>query len=138
MKELRKFFILSAIGGILYILLEIVVSGTTHWTMFILGGICFYLVGLIGKKLSKRISLLMQGLIGGFLITILEFISGYILNIKLGMNIWNYSMLEYNILGQISLEFFLIWCLLSVIIIITNDWLRYWIFNEEYPNSKFF
>ena len=47
MKTIFKYFILFSIGGLLYMLLEIGFSGSTHWTMGILGGICFILIGLI-------------------------------------------------------------------------------------------
>lgn len=42
-------------------------------------------------------------------------------------------MLPFNILGQISLPFTLIWFLLSGVIIIVDDWLRYKLFKEDKP-----
>ena len=46
-------------------------------------------------------------------------------------------MLRFNILGQISLPFSLIWFLLSGIIIIVDDWLRYKLFKEDKPKYTF-
>lgn len=71
--------------------------------------------------------------IGAIIITALEFIVGVIVNLILKWNIWDYSMLPFNILGQISLPFSLIWFLLSGIIIIVDDYLRYKLFKEEKP-----
>ena len=44
-----KAIILMAVGGMLYSLFEIGFRGYTHWTMIIVGGICFYLIGLINE-----------------------------------------------------------------------------------------
>lgn len=79
-----------------------------------------------------------QCLIGGCLITFYEFITGVILNVCLHMGIWDYSHMPFNILGQICLPFTLIWCVLSLIGIILDDYLRYWWFGEEKPRYKLF
>ena len=78
-----------------------------------------------------------QMAIGAIIITALEFIVGVIVNLILKWNIWDYSMLPFNILGQISLPFSLIWFLLSGIIIIVDDWLRYKLFKEDKPKYTF-
>lgn len=44
-----KPFILFGIGGFLYYAIEILWRGYSHWTMFILGGLCFILVGFINE-----------------------------------------------------------------------------------------
>ena len=46
-------------------------------------------------------------------------------------------MLPFNILGQISLPFSLIWFLLSGVIIIVDDYLRYKLFKEDKPKYSF-
>ena len=38
---LNKYLFLFDVGGLLYILIELAWRGWSHWTMFILGGICF-------------------------------------------------------------------------------------------------
>lgn len=43
-----------------------------------------------------------------------------------------------NVLGQICLPFTLIWCILSLVAIILDDYIRFWFFNEEKPNYKLF
>ena len=52
MNKLLKYFILFAIGGSIYISLEIFWRGYSHWTMGILGGICFIILGLINEILN--------------------------------------------------------------------------------------
>ena len=52
MNLLLKYLFLFASGGLLYSLLEMLYRGWTHWTMFILGGLCFTALGLINEVIS--------------------------------------------------------------------------------------
>ena len=89
-------------GGVLYVLIELAWRGWSHWTMFILGGICFIYLGLINEILSWNTPLWQQILIGTAGITALEFLTGCIVNLWLGWGIWDYSGMPGNILGQIT------------------------------------
>lgn len=138
MKRAIKPFILFIIGGLVYISIEIiwrymVGSTPTHWTMFVLGGIIFLLIGGINEYISWETPLWLQCVIGTSIILLLEFVFGCILNLWLGLHIWDYSQLPFNILGQICLPFAFAWYFLSAIAIILDDYLRYWIFKEEKP-----
>lgn len=134
LKILGKFSFLFGIGGFIYALIEIMFRGHTHWTMMILGGICFIAIGLINEFLSWDIPLIAQGIIGSVAITSLEFITGCIVNLKLGWNVWDYSDVLFNVKGQICLPFSVLWVFISVAAIILDDYLRYWIFHEEKPH----
>lgn len=134
--NLSKSVILWLIGGCIYVLLEILWRGYSHWSMFVLGGICFVTIGLINEVISWNMPLILQMLIGCGIITILEFITGCIVNIWLGWNVWDYSSLPFNLLGQISLWSSILWYFLSLIAIVLDDYLRYWLFNEEKPHYK--
>lgn len=48
---LNKYLFLFNVGGLLYILIELIWRGRSHWTMFLLGGICFVFLGLINEVL---------------------------------------------------------------------------------------
>ncbi|MCU6748058.1 putative ABC transporter permease [Faecalicatena acetigenes] len=135
MRAIRP-LILFGIGGILYYFIEIIWRGYSHWTMFLLGGICFLLVGLINEIFE--LSLVKQMTISTVIITIAEFICGCIVNLQLGWNIWDYSELPMNILGQICLPYSILWFFLSLIAIILDDYLRNWLFGEEKPKYKLF
>lgn len=135
-KQLIKYIFLFFVGAGLYIVIELLFRGHSHWTMGILGGISFISIGLINEIFEWNTPLLLQCVIGGEIITIYELIAGIILNIWLGMGIWDYSHMPFNILGQISLPFTLAWCGLSLIGIILDDYLRYWFFNEDKPKYK--
>lgn len=73
-------------------------------------------------------------LIGGTFITIAEFITGCIVNLWLGWNIWNYTTLDF--LGQISIGSSILWFFLSGLGIILDDYIRYFFFGEEKPRYK--
>ena len=133
-----KNLILFEIGGLIYSLIEIIYRGNTHWTMFIVGGLCFLLVGWINKFFSWDLALWKQMLIGGIIITAVEFVSGCIINLWLGWNVWDYSHVPLNILGQVCLPFYFAWVGLSLIAIILDDIIRWLFFNEEKPRYKIF
>jgi uncharacterized membrane protein len=135
-KKIGKGLILFSIGGFLYMLIEIIYRGYTHWTMGILGGLMFVLVGCINEYLPWDMSIILQSIIGSIMITTAEFIAGCILNIWLGLHIWDYSNLPGNILGQICPQFSIAWLGISVVCIVLDDYLRYFLFGEEKPHYK--
>ena len=138
LKYLLKEFILFLIGGGIYYLFEILWRGYSHWTMFILGGICFVIIGLLNEQYDYNMPLVEQMFSSMIIITTLEFISGVILNIILKMNIWDYSNMPFNLFWQICIPFMIIWFFLSPIAIVVDDYIRYFIFKEEKPHYKIF
>lgn len=123
-------------GGILYILLEIIWRSHSHWTMFFLGGLCFVCLGAINEIIPWEMPLWKQVLIGACIITGLEFITGIIVNLTLHWNVWDYSSMPGNILGQICPQYFILWLPVSLVAIVLDDWLRYWWFREEKPHYR--
>ena len=136
MKALMKLLTLFLAGGLIYILIEMLWRGHTHWTMFLVGGICFVLVGLINEGFTFEMPLVFQMVISMFVITAVEFIAGYIINIRLGWDVWDYLELPFNLMGQICLPYMGLWFLLSALAIVLDDYLRYWLFGEEKPRYK--
>lgn len=137
-KQLSKHFILFLIGGAVYVGIELLWRGYSHWTMFILGGLCFICCGLLNEVIPWEMVLSKQMLIGAIIVTLLEFLTGMIVNVKLGWNVWDYSNLPLNIYGQICPVFFIAWYYVSGLAIILDDYLRYWLFHEEKPHYKLF
>lgn len=130
---LSKHLALAATGGLLYVILELVWRGRSHWTMFMLGGLCFMALGLINEVLPWDMSLWQQVLVGAAIVTVLEFVIGCVVNIRLGWSVWDYSGLPGNILGQICPQYCLLWLPVSLAGIMLDDWLRYWWWDEERP-----
>lgn len=133
-----KPLILVGIGGFSYILVELLYRGYTHWSMFLVGGLCGYFIGLINEIIPWEMVIWKQSLIGSVIVTGVEFISGCIINLWLGWNVWDYSNLPCNILGQVSLLFCFFWMILATLWIFADDWFRYWLFHEEKPHYKLF
>lgn len=131
-----KPLVLFGIGGLLYYAIEILWRGYSHWTMFFLGGLCFILVGLINEVF--KFPLVKQMFLSTVIITMAEFICGCIVNLWFKWDIWDYSELPINIMGQICLPYSILWFFLSVIAILLDDYLRHWLFGEEKPKYKLF
>lgn len=136
MKNIIKLMTLFICGGITYILIELAFRGYSHWTMFILGGILFVEIGWLNELFDWDMSLIFQGVIGSIIITISEFIAGVILNLWLNLGVWDYSNMPFNIMGQICLPFSFAWIFVAIAAVILDDFLRHWIFKEEYPHYK--
>lgn len=83
-QQKSKYLFLFIIGGIMYGMIEMLFRGYTHWSMVLLGGICFIFVGLINEVIPWDMPLIFQMLIGGTIITLCEFITGCIVNLWLG------------------------------------------------------
>jgi uncharacterized membrane protein len=136
MKQISKYGFLGLVGGITYFFIEIFYRGYSHWTMVIVGALCFIGMGLINEVLSWETPLYQQALLGGLITTVLEFVTGCIVNIWLGWNVWNYA--NFDILGQVCLPFIGIWCVLSLVGIVLDDILRWIFFNEDKPHYIIF
>lgn len=64
---------------------------------------------------NYKLTLWAKGIIGMVLITVIEFIIGIVFNLILKENVWDYSNMPLNIMGQICVPFSAIWFLLSFI-----------------------
>ena len=108
------------IGSLLYSSLEILFRGFTHWTMFFAGGLCFTILYNIFIR-NKGMSLWKKCIIGTFIITSVELIVGYTVNIILNWNVWDYSHYPFDLRGQVCLLFTALWFVLSAPIVwLTN------------------
>lgn len=132
LKHFIKYLILLIVGGTAYYGIEVLARGFSHWTMFLVGGICFILIGAI-NEITPKMPIIRQMFLSSIIITVIEFISGCILNLWLGWNIWDYSDEFGNILGQICVKHSIYWFLLSSIGIVVDDYIRYFLFGEEKP-----
>ena len=94
--QIEKYTILFAIGGMAYFLLEVLVRGYSHYSMFLCGGACFLCCGLLNENVKIKISFISQMVLSSVIITVLELITGFIVNVWLKMDIWDYSHLPYN------------------------------------------
>ena len=138
LKNFIKYLFLMLLGGSIYCGIEVVYRGYSHISMFAVGGICFLLIGLINEVLDWDMWIEQQIFIGLTCVLTVEFLAGCIVNLWLGLNVWDYSNLPFNLLGQICLPFALLWIPIILIAILLDDCIRYGFFNEEKPEYKSF
>lgn len=114
MKSFYHYLYIALIGGFGYCLIEIIWRGRTHYSMFFAGAIVlcsFYYIST-----SYTSSLALKSLAGMVIITGIELVFGVVFNLILKENVWDYSNMPFNFLGQICLPFSAIWFVLSGII----------------------
>lgn len=136
MKQFLKYLFLFWFGGTFYITLEVLWRGYSHWTMGVLAGLIFISIGLLNEIWSWDTSIILQILTGTVIATIGEFITGCIVNLWLGWDVWDYSDMWGNILGQICPAFIALWMPISLLSIVVDDMIRWIFFNEEKPRYK--
>ena len=134
-----KTAILFVFGGLVYFGLEVLFRGHSHWTMFVLGGFLFLILGELNEGLLEwDTPLIWQGVLGSAIVTGAELVTGMILNVWLGLGVWDYSGMPFNYKGQICLPFSILWIFVSIAAVVLDDWLRYWLFGEEHPHYTLF
>jgi uncharacterized membrane protein len=139
MKKSILYVILALSMGAIYYGIEILFRGYSHWTMVLTGMLCGGLIDLINEhKLTWNMPLWKQVLWGEAIVLPLEFIVGCIVNIWLKWNVWDYSMLAFNILGQSSPLFALIFVPVILFAIFYGDYFRYFFMGEEKPRYTLF
>ena len=104
----RELFFTFFIGGILYGIIEVLFRGHTHWTMVVTGGMCFMLFYIVNLRLNTN-SLILRCFFSAAIITLFEFLVGYVVNIVYGLRVWDYSNQILNYRGQICLLYSSIW-----------------------------
>ncbi len=121
--SVKNYIEIFLVGGILYSIIEILWRGYTHWTMTITGGVCcvalFYIFGKI-----RTMSLLNKCIIGSLVITVIEFISGCIVNLWFNLNVWDYSNMPLNLLGQICPLYSAFWAVLTIPVVKSCDYIK--------------
>lgn len=136
--KLIRLSILFVFYGVVYFLIECIYKQkiTSPW-MFLFGAVAGIFIGEINEVFSYETDLFDQGVIGSIFITLLELFGGMVINRDL--SIWNYSNLT-DFHGLICVEFSLLWILVSMIAVIIDDAIRYYIFKEddEIPHYHFF
>ena len=114
---MKKFFgcniFLMTLGGALYGIIEILWRKYTHWSMVLTGGTCFAILYRIFKKI-ELCSLWIKCITGSAVITLMEFLSGYLFNIKMKLKVWDYSKQPMNFRGQICPLYSFLWGILTI------------------------
>ena len=133
-KSVVEHLLFVAVGGWLYMAIEIMWRGYTHWSMGIIGGVCVVLVGLL-DEVQQRPPLILQMAQGAVICTVLELLAGLVLNVWLGLDVWDYSDVPGNLMGQVCPQFTLAWAGLSAVAVWLENRLH-WIVDEWAPPRR--
>lgn len=130
-REIIKLCLLFFMGGCIYFAIELAFKGGSHVSMFITGGFAFVMCGGINSYFRRDMPVPLQMLFSAVIITVLELISGLIVNVWLRLNVWDYSAIPFNFMGQICPRFFAVWYFLSLAAIWLDDFFRRRMFGEK-------
>ncbi|MGI6255636.1 MAG: putative ABC transporter permease [Acutalibacter sp.] len=101
-------------GSFAYPVLELLWRGQTHSSMALAGGICLCLINHVCCDTLEDSSMFSRCLAGSGVITGVELVMGLLLNRLLGFDIWDYSNVPLNLLGQVCLPYSFLWMGLSL------------------------
>lgn len=135
--------LLWVFGGTLYFLLEVTYKTVTmhperiSWTMLVLATFLTIPVERCGAECPWGWPLALQAALCTVAVTGAELAAGVVLNLWLGLDVWDYSGLPGNLLGQICPQFTAAWFVLCIVFIVIFDWLRYAVAGGDRPTYTF-
>ena len=138
LKNLTIKSLLFILGGLVYCLLEFTWKGKTSLEAYIVAGICFILITEIGVSYEEDETLLTRVTAGA---TVASFFKLMVLTtIKIYSADFVNTMMSISGISLIitGTEYILIWFVLSLLAIVFDDYIRYYLFYEDKPNYKLF
>lgn len=134
MKKIREYLFLWGTGGCLYYTFEVVFRGFSHWSMFVLGGICMCFAVWQGSTRNWQDPMYVQLARCMVFVTACEFITGIIVNKWMGWHVWDYTGMPLQLFGQICVPFMFLFAFLSGIGICLGGVLLWGAFGEKKPH----
>jgi hypothetical protein len=141
--ESKKLGLIFLVGFVIYMCVEVVATavfgvyqsilgtpylslrGITSPWMGAVGGFLLIVLGKFNEKSPiKHWPMITHTIIGAVFITIVELVTGIILNLWLRFGIWDYYKMWGNLLGQICPMSFIYWLLLSPFAFYIDDLIR--------------
>ena len=127
-KRLSEYLFLWALGGTLYYSFEMMFRGFSHWSMFLLGGICLVFFAQQGMWTGWTAPLWKQVGWCVIFVTACEFITGILVN-----KVMDYTDQPFQIMGQICLPFTIIFSGLCAVGILLSGYLLHFLYGEKMP-----
>jgi hypothetical protein len=109
---------LLCVGGTGYTLIELLWRGRSHYSMFLLGGLCFLAIGHLSRQ-RPRPGLALRAVMGAGICTAGELLFGLIFNRH--YTVWDYRLQPGNFHGQICPLFTLLWIPVSLLAAVVFD-----------------
>lgn len=108
-------FALFVLGGTGYLGIELAWRGTTHWTMFLAGGVCLCLLQPLAMQ---RLPLPVAACVGAVGVSGLELAVGLASRRLLHIVVWDYSAEWGNLAGLICPRYSFYWFVLCAWVIV--------------------
>ena len=118
---LRYFCLIVLAGGTVYVCIELLWRGRSHWSMFLDSGLCAALIGMLNEW-APGLPLSAQALLGACVITGSELVFGSLFNRSYA--VWDYRALPHNVRGQICPQYFCAWLFIALLAVLLDDGLR--------------
>ena len=130
LKNWGRIIVIWFLMGSAYFLVEIFWrmphGESPHPVMLGIGGVCGACVGGINQKHQFRnMPIVLQALFGTVITLLFEYAFGLFINLYMGLNVWDYSNLYGNVLGQICIPFGVAWFFIMPFAIWLDDYLRW-------------
>ena len=129
-------------GGAVYFFLEVAykLAGghpeRISWTMLAVAILLCIPVERCGAEAPWEAPIWLQALACAILVTAVELAAGLVLNIWMGLDIWDYSGLPGNFMGQICPQFAAVWWGLCLAFIPVFDFIRWTVEGGERPSYR--
>ena len=133
-KRLSEYLFLGTLGGTLYYTFEVIFRGFSHWSMFLLGGLCLIFFAQQGMWTGWDAPLWKQVGWCVIFVTACEFITGIFVNKIMGWAVWDYTDQPFQLMGQICLPFAVIFSGLCVLGIFLSSYLLHFLYREKLPH----
>lgn len=134
LKRLSEYLFLGTLGGTLYYSFEMIFRGFSHWSMFLLGGICLVFFAQQGIWTGWSAPLWKQVIWCTAFVTSCEFITGIFVNKIMHWNVWDYTDQPFQLMGQICLPFTIIFSGLCAVGILLSGYLLHFLYGEKRPD----
>ena len=119
--KLCKYGLLFSVGGAAYTAMELLWRGRSHVSMFLAGGACFLLLGLLNRA-QPRLPGWLRFPVGALVITMVELAAGLLVNRQYA--VWDYRDQWGNFCGQICPAFTALWIPMAALAMLAYEWLE--------------
>ena len=133
--DLRHFFLLLLAGGSVYVCIELLWRGRSHGSMFLCGGLCTVLIGMLNEW-APGLPLSAQALLGACVISGSELVFDFLFN--RAYTVWDYRGLPHSFRGQICPQYFCAWLFIALLAVFLDDGLRVLALGESLPHYSLF
>ena len=132
--RLARILVMWLATGMIYLTIEGLWRGWTNIAMLPIGGLCGLIIGAINQSPRfYKCRMVWQCLLGTAAVLAVEFVSGCVLNLWLGLGIWDYSGMAGNIMGQVCVQYGILWFFLIPFAIWAEDYIRHVFWGEGEP-----